>query len=56
MILYKKENIMYDTLRSDVNYELIYDDDDFALFKKLGTPTAIVSYSDGKNMVAKYKN
>ena len=55
-IVYKKENIMYDTLRSDVNYELIYDDDDFALFKKLGTPTAIVSYSDGKNMVAKYKN
>ena len=38
VLIYKEKNKFYEKLLKDDNYEIIYEDDYFVLFKKLGTP------------------
>jgi len=45
-LVLKKDDIIYETLSKDTNYEIIYEDDYFALFEKLGSPNVIVAYSN----------
>ena len=55
-LVYKKEDIMYNVLKVDNNYKVIYEDDYFALFEKIGVPGAIISYSDNQNFILKFNN
>ena len=53
-LVYKKDDPMYNLLSIDNNYKMIYDDQYFALFEKLGTPMVITTYSDNQNFILKY--
>ena len=54
-LIYKKDNAMYVMLSNDKDYKLLYDDDNFAFFEKVGIPNVIVTY-DKKNLVTKKNN
>lgn len=44
-LIYKENNPFYPVLKTDSNYEIIYDDDNFALFEKIGSPDVLISYT-----------
>ena len=50
-LLYKEDNPLYKTLESDKHYELIYEDDYFAIFEKTSSPEVLVSYVGNPNIV-----
>lgn len=43
-LIYKNNNIFFNILKSDYNYKIIYEDDNFGLFEKIGSPNVFVSY------------
>ena len=43
VLIYKEENQFYNILKKDDNYEILYEDDDFCLFKKLKNITYFVT-------------
>ena len=46
VLIYKKDSQFYETLKKDNNYEILYEDDYFCLFKKLNNLTYFVSYEN----------
>ena len=52
-LVYIKDDVMYRTLSNDTNYEKIYTDDYFAIFKKIASPDVIVSYNHGADIYMK---
>ena len=45
------DGALYKTLESDKHYELIYEDDYFAIFEKTSSPEVLVSYVGNPNIV-----
>ncbi len=45
-IVYKKDNVIYNVLSHDNNYKLLYEDDYFAIFEKIGSPNVFITYNN----------
>ena len=43
-LIYKNNNNFYQVLDRDLNYKIIYKDDNFGLFEKIGSSDVIISY------------
>ena len=52
VLIYKKENPLYNLLEHDINYELLYEDENFVFFEKIGNLNVIIEYD---NNVIGYK-
>ena len=46
VLLYKKTNALYTLLSVDNNYKLIYEDEYFVFYEKIGEHDVIVNFSD----------
>ena len=46
VLTYKKYQALQSMLKRDINYKIIYEDDYFILFEKIGTPTYYISYEN----------
>lgn len=44
VLIYKRSELLYIRLNNDVNYKLLYEDDYFVLYEKLGKSNVIVTY------------
>lgn len=43
-LIYKNNNNFYQVLDRDLNYKIIYEDDNFGLFEKIGSSDVVISY------------
>ena len=45
VLIYKENKILYNILKNDSNYETLYEDEYFILYKKLGKSNYVITYN-----------
>lgn len=45
VLIYKENNMLYNSLENDINYKILYEDEYFVLYEKLGKSNFVITYS-----------